>query len=134
MFADGDVLITDANDDGQTALLCAAHGGSHSLPTLKWLLKEGGARITERGHEGNTALLMATLNGNFTTCQWLLEHGGADIAEAADNGQTVWMMLASSMHLKTWFPNFDYNEGEVTEMTALLRHGGAGCSSDRLRG
>jgi hypothetical protein len=34
-------------------------GRSRSLLTLKWLLEEGGAYITERDYRGNTALHMA---------------------------------------------------------------------------
>jgi hypothetical protein len=40
MLADGDVLVTDADPGGQTALLYAAQGESLSLPTLKWLLEK----------------------------------------------------------------------------------------------
>jgi hypothetical protein len=93
--------------------LYATGGGSDALPTLKWLLKEGGARITERDHEGYTALLLGTMKGNFTVCQWLLEHGGANIAETADNGRTVWTMLGS--HL------FEANVHIADDVTALLR-------------
>jgi ankyrin repeat protein len=71
---------------------------------MKWVLEEGGARITEMDNYGSTALLLAAnnINGNFPACQWLLEHGGADIAEAKDAGKTVWTMLvysAFSVHL-----------------------------------
>jgi hypothetical protein len=70
-------------------------------------LKKGGARITERDQQGNTALLLAAINrhsnwaldavgrkASFTTCQWLLNHGGADIADANDGGETIWTLLA----------------------------------------
>jgi ankyrin repeat protein len=101
MLADGDLCIADAAEDGSTALLYAALGGSDSLPTLKLLLEEGGARITERDHRGITVLLFASLiaaiNGNFKVCQWLLEHGGANIAEANDEGQMVWTILTERL-------------------------------------
>jgi hypothetical protein len=92
----------------------AAQGGSLALPTLKWLLEEGGARITDRDHKGYTALLLTTLGGSFATCQWLLEDGGADIAEANDAGQTVWDSLESVC-------SFHPDDEEVAEVTALLR-------------
>jgi hypothetical protein len=97
MLADGDVLITDADVCGSTALLSAA-GGLRSVPTLKWLLEEGGARITERDYFGNTAVLRAAINGRMTACQWLLEYGGADIAEVNDEGETIWRMLKFLVH------------------------------------
>jgi ankyrin repeat protein len=106
MLADGDARIVDADEGGCT----------DSLPTLTWWLKEGGARVTETNHYGNTALLMAanSIHGinNTTTCQWLLEHGGVDIAEANDAGETIWTMLAN--HLTSRWHIAD-------EVTALLR-------------
>jgi hypothetical protein len=115
MLADGDARITDADDHGRTALLCAAMKGSTSFPTLKWLLKEGGACITDRENGGYSAHLLAAhngivggQNGNFTACQWLLEHGGADIADATNAGKTVWNMLPTL-----------YNSIDL--VTALLR-------------
>jgi ankyrin repeat protein len=92
MLADGYARITDADEDGETALLVAAmksDAGSLSLTTLKGLLEEGGARITERNRYGNTALLMTADFGKCTACQWLLEYGRGDIEEANDAGQTV---------------------------------------------
>jgi hypothetical protein len=56
MLADGDVRITDNNHIGRTALFYAAEG-VRSFPTLKWLLEEGGARITEKDRGGYTAPL-----------------------------------------------------------------------------
>jgi hypothetical protein len=47
MLAGGDARLTDADQDGSTALLCA-------LPTLIWLLREGDARITEEDSEGHS--------------------------------------------------------------------------------
>jgi ankyrin repeat protein len=95
MLADGDARITDVDQDGYTALLHAATG-EDSLPTLIWLLEEGGARITDRtrrGSGGSSALLLAAMYGRMTTCRWLLEHGGADIAEVDTVGLGVWHML-----------------------------------------
>jgi hypothetical protein len=122
VLADGDVSITDADINGSTVLLYAAHGGPRSLLTLKWLLEEGGARITERDRGGYTVLLQAAGSGNFTACQWLLEHGGADIGETNAAGETIWDMLADRPWLRP------------AEVTALLRHGAAGLPSGRLRG
>jgi hypothetical protein len=109
MLADGDALITDADEYGQTALLCAA-GFSDALLTMKWLLEEGGARITERNHRGYTALHQAALSGDFTACKWLLEHGGADIAEANYRGITIWEILAK-----------EFSRRPAAEVTTLLR-------------
>jgi hypothetical protein len=116
MLADGDVLITDADVVGDTALFYAAKRIPRSLPTLKWLLEEGGARITERNHEGYTALLKTALNGIYPACQWLLEHGGADIAEADHVGNVVWNMLA-----RRFLTRWHLCDREVAEITAMLR-------------
>jgi hypothetical protein len=118
MLADGEALITDADDYGNTALLCATQEGSRSLPTLKWLLEEGGARITERNHDCYSALLLAAACGSFTTCQWLLEHGGADIAEVTNAGETVWGLLADRLDYEAHMHPADEAAAEVT---ALLR-------------
>jgi hypothetical protein len=66
-----------------------------SLPTIKWLLNEGGARITDRDHDGSSALLEAASCGIIPTCQWFLEHGGADIADETYDGVTIWDMVQS---------------------------------------
>jgi hypothetical protein len=126
MLADGDALITDADEYGNTALLCAAygrprsfgtpyHGGARSLPALQWLLEEGGARITDRDKKGNTALLLAAYCDNFKACWWLLEHGGADIAEANDGKITIWHLLTTPLN------QLYAVDEEVADITALLR-------------
>jgi hypothetical protein len=61
MLADSDAHITDANQCRRLALLYATMGGSALLPTLIWLLEEGGACITQRYHEGFLALLLAAM-------------------------------------------------------------------------
>jgi hypothetical protein len=119
VLAGGETLITDVGQYRRTALLYAAQGGSRALPTLKWLLEEGGARITDRDGLGNTALIItahSNTRGWNTMCQWLLEHGGADIAETNDAGRTVWTMLAGAVAVH----HEDSDEG-VDEATALLR-------------
>jgi ankyrin repeat protein len=111
MLADGDANITDIDRDGWTVLMCAA-GGSESLPTLIWLLKEGSACSTDRSaRDGYSVLMIAAINVRMVTCQWLLEHGGADIMDVTNTGQTIWDMLA-----------FDFiYEANSAEVTALLR-------------
>jgi hypothetical protein len=116
MLADGDVRITDTYMQGWTAFLHAAMGGNRALPTLKWLLEEGGALITERSLGGNSALLHAAVYGNIATCQWLLEHGGADIADAhvygtANGEKLFWDHI----------PSFTLSVNNAAEVTALLR-------------
>jgi hypothetical protein len=97
MLADGDAHIADADQYGFTALLCAVDGGSKTLPTLIWLLEEGGACITETDHEGYSVLLLAAWSGKLATCQWLLEHGEADIAEVNNAGKTVWDLVGGHL-------------------------------------
>jgi hypothetical protein len=109
MLADGDARITDAGHLCCTALLHASMG-SNALPTLIWLLKVGGACITDRNHDGNSALLLAATNSNLATCQWLLEHGGAAIADVNDSGETVWNLLLCNLI-----------GDDAEEVTALLR-------------
>jgi hypothetical protein len=111
MLAEGVARITETDQNGRTALLLAA---DTSLPTLIWLLNEGGACITERDHVGNSTLLCAALSRRLPTCQWLLEHGGADIAEANFQGDTIWDLLISKWHLV-----YAYNNAAA--VTDLLR-------------
>jgi ankyrin repeat protein len=108
MLANGEARTTETGSGGGTALLSASRSVD-SLPTLIWLLAEGGAKITERDDIGFSALMLAALFGNFTTCQWLLEHGGADIAEVNDEGKDVWWML------------LQYLSTDTAKSTALLR-------------
>jgi hypothetical protein len=77
------------------------------LATVIWLIKEGGASLTEVDDDGNTALLCA-LPHNLLVATWLLEHGGADMADVNNDGQTVW--------------DFMTEEGcDDTSVAALLR-------------
>jgi hypothetical protein len=92
MLADGLVRITDTDSIGSTALVAAA-GGYETLPTLKWLLKEGESFITERDDHGFSALLEAARYNKMVTCQWLLEHGGAIITDTTNTGADVWDFL-----------------------------------------
>jgi hypothetical protein len=110
MLADGDAHITDVNWLGATAMLSAAMG-FNSLPTLKWLLEEGGARITERDSAGHSALFWAAASERLTTCQWLLEHGGADIMEVNHTGRNIWHLLGGRL----------VRAANAAELTALLQ-------------
>jgi ankyrin repeat protein len=73
MLGDGEAHITDTDLCGFSALLNAAMGftGSDAISTLKWLLEEGGARISERDPQGYSAHLLAANNGRIAACQWL---------------------------------------------------------------
>jgi hypothetical protein len=105
MLASGEALITDFDEFGRTALLTAA-AGTHALPTLIWLLAEGGARVAERNHKSSSALIMAAWCGKIPTCQWLLQHGGVDIADIR-----VWNNL--ERHFR--------EDANVTALTSLLK-------------
>jgi hypothetical protein len=84
-------------------------GGPGALPTLIWLLEEGGANITDRDREGYSALLLSAMCGKLTTCKWLLEHGGADITDRTNAGKDVWHKLGNLSYVN------------AAELTALLR-------------
>jgi hypothetical protein len=66
---------------------------SGNLALVKWLLAEGGSKITEHALNGNSALLMASKKGHLALTQWLLEEGGSDITETNNAGETVWDRL-----------------------------------------
>jgi ankyrin repeat protein len=58
--------------------------------TVKWLLMEGGAKVTEADTtNGNTALLFAALCSHLPTVQFLLKEGGAAISETSYNGYSA---------------------------------------------
>ncbi|MBA2651131.1 MAG: AMP-binding protein, partial [Tatlockia sp.] len=59
------------------------------------LLQQGGATITKKDDEGNTALLFAAYNGKLDVVQWLLQEGGATIGEKNDDANTVLQLAAS---------------------------------------
>jgi ankyrin repeat protein len=83
------VRVTKSDEDGNTALLCAAMEGN--LEVVQYLLSsEGGASITETSDDGKTALLMAGACHKPSTVQWLLEYGGAQITDTNNKGESVW--------------------------------------------
>jgi hypothetical protein len=55
LSSEGGASITEANDEGSTALLLAAGSGSHQGPrTVQWLLEYGGAAITDTNKQGSS--------------------------------------------------------------------------------
>jgi hypothetical protein len=119
MLADGEASITDVDRHGRTALLAAAIG-FESLPTLIWLLKAGGACVTDRDHQRISALLAAAIFGRMATCQWLLEHGGADITDRDYDGCSALLLAASS--------------GRFALCQWLLEHSGANIADEDAEG
>jgi ankyrin repeat protein len=65
---------------GRNALRIAVLYGN--TPIVKWLLKTGGARISDVNNRGLTALSIAATNGHHFLVQWPLEEGGAKITDA----------------------------------------------------
>jgi hypothetical protein len=74
------------------------------LPTVKRLLTDGTASITESDARGRTALLLATLGGYMEMVQWLLTEGGASVQEAGEYGYTslLWAAFCGRIPLMTW--------------------------------
>ncbi len=63
------------------------------------MLSEGGATITEKNNNGDTALIIAACKGHLETVQWLLTEGGATITEKNKDGDTALLLATSHGHL-----------------------------------
>ena len=86
--------VRAAEDDGLTALMCAAHGGHEAVAEL---LLQHGADVAAARHDGFTALMRAAFGGHEAVAQLLLQHG-ADVAAARHNGLTALMLAAAGGH------------------------------------
>jgi ankyrin repeat protein len=95
-----------------TPLMRAASNGK--LEVVQWLLREGGAKVTEKDGYGRTALLYAAKAGHLEVVQWLLREGGAKVSEGGwwDNGIGTALVQAAG-------------EGHLPLVQWLLREGGA---------
>lgn len=82
-----------------------------NLPMVIWLLREGGATLTETDNLGRTCLLRACLYNHQPIVKWLLEEGGASIKQSTNLGNTALLLAIESGHhaMATW----------------LLEHGGS---------
>jgi hypothetical protein len=89
-------------------LIAAEHD---QLPMVIWLLREGGATLTEADNLGRTCLLRACLYNHQPIVKWLLEEGGASIKQSTNLGNTALLLAIESGHhaMATW----------------LLEHGGS---------
>lgn len=65
--------------DNDTPLFFVASFGK--VPMLEYLLKKGHAKITERNHNQQTAIIMAVREGNVETADYLLNKGYATMDE-----------------------------------------------------
>ena len=83
-----------AEDDGSTALMCAALGGHEAVAQL---LLQHGADARAAKHNGGTALIRAALGGHEAVAKLLLQHG-ADVAAASNDGDTALMLAAQGGH------------------------------------
>jgi len=64
------------NNVDEPAFLCAAWGGGNT-EVLEWLLDNKGVSIHEKNSYGNTALLIASIDGNIDLMKWLLGRGAS---------------------------------------------------------
>jgi ankyrin repeat protein len=135
LLREGGAKNGEVNNDGSTALICAASyvntgvtalvlAQFWQLESVKWLLEEGEARIGEADTYGRTALLAAASCGKLATVQYLLEHGAANIGDTDKNGRTIWDMLANYLNESKW--EDDENDDtpyvyDTTAVTSLLR-------------
>jgi ankyrin repeat protein len=92
---------------GGNVLMYAAYSGN--APVLFWLLKEGGARISDVNAMGWTALSIAANRGHYSLVEWMLREGGALITDVTVEDEvdtkTVWdsisLCLALASHVST---------------------------------
>jgi ankyrin repeat protein len=85
------VYIPERDNEGHTALMCAALEGH--TKEVKSLLARG-ADVNAKDGAGRTALMFAVINMHRDTVNVLLEHG-ADVNARADDGATALMLAAS---------------------------------------
>jgi hypothetical protein len=81
------------------------------LPTIKLMLEENPARITEVDIQGSTALICSAAFGQLESVKWLLQEGGASIGEVDDDGNSALICAAQY--------------GELETVKWLLKEGGA---------
>jgi hypothetical protein len=76
------------------------------VPTIQWLIEEGGANIDDVTDLDQSVITIAAINGQLTSMQWLIEYGGVAV------NTTVWYSLREPL----W-------EGarDPVAMTSLLR-------------
>jgi ankyrin repeat protein len=82
------------------------------LPRVQKVLADGGARITDADHVGNTALLHVA-NGYYDSLpmlKWLLKGGGACITDRDHQGNSALLLTARN--------------GKIAACQWLLEHGG----------
>jgi hypothetical protein len=94
LLVEGGASIAALNNGFYSTLGYAAVLQKASI--VQWLVKEGGAPVSEADRYGFTALLRAAQEygeHKFEIVQWLLEYGGANIAETNPEGETVWDFL-----------------------------------------
>jgi hypothetical protein len=94
------------------------------LPSIKLMLGESPARITEVDDGGNTALILAAEHGQLESVKWLLKEGGASIVEA-DDGHSALIGAAQSGQLETvkWLlkeGGASIGDADIGGWTALL--------------
>jgi hypothetical protein len=93
LLREGEANIRDVDNDGNSALICAAECG-HGFESIRWLLEEGESSIGNANNKGWTAMLATAGSGKLATIQYLWEHGGANIGDRLDSGKTIWDLLA----------------------------------------
>jgi hypothetical protein len=91
--------------DGKNALMYATP--HDHAPIMHWLVKEGGARISDADiEEGKTALIIAIAYGRYFLAQWLLEEGGANItdrvAQVDGEHRSLWEQLKVHLTLNPY--------------------------------
>jgi hypothetical protein len=69
--------LTDTDNNGMTALLCAAKEGK--LQAMQWLLAQGASWTKDK--EGNTALMLAVKEAQLESVQWLVTEGKVALTE-----------------------------------------------------
>jgi hypothetical protein len=79
---------------------------------VRWLVKMGGARISDTEGNGMTALMWAAYNSHFYVVQWLLEEGSANITDTVvvhGKSRSLWNHIRSK------------SEGSAVELTSLIK-------------
>jgi hypothetical protein len=97
---------------GDAPLIIAA--GISNLAMVRCLIQLG-AKVGAVNSYGNTALLVRSRNGQYTTTQYLLEEAGANIDDVNNDGETVWSLLSK------YIEDDDEKKYDLAALTALLR-------------
>ena len=91
--------LTHTKDkQGNTPLILAAWNGQHK--TVEWLLKNGGANISEKNCQGFSAIHAASINGHLEVLKLLVNEFHISVQDIDNLGNTPLLLAGHEGHLE----------------------------------